>query len=253
MKSYLLLFIGLNISLFSFCSEPEIITLSQDMFLAQRMGQDYSDFQSEIEHYDFNQLKEELKNDTLKKAFWLNMYNVYVQIGLEAYDSLYLNKRRKFFNKEFIAIAGKSFSLNDIEHGILRKSQKLWGLGRLRKWFPGKTEKALRVAELDYRIHFGLNCGAKSCPPIAYYEPENLEEQLDQAGKIFVISTSEYDNARNLVFVSKIFSWYRCDFGGKKGIRKILKEYGAIPKSASKVKIEFQDYDWSVETENYAK
>lgn len=253
MKSFLLLLVGLFYSGLFFCSEPKIIALSQDLFLAQRMGEDYEDFKKEIEDYDFDKLQSELENDELKKAFWLNMYNVYAQIGLEKYDSLYLNKRRKFFKKQFITIAGELFSLDDIEHGILRRSQKLWGRGHLRKWFPGRVEKALRVSKLDYRIHFGLNCGAKSCPPIAYYEPENIEKQLDQAAKMFVISTSEYDNARNLVFVSKIFSWYRGDFGGKSGIRKILKSYGAIPKSAGKVKLEFQDYDWSVETENYAE
>lgn len=253
MKSHFFLLLFLLLGFSGFCSEPKIIALSQDMFLAQRMGYDYADFQKEIEEYDFDQLKEELKNDALKKAFWLNMYNVYAQIGLENYDSLYINKRKKFFSNEFITIAGAAFSLDDIEHGILRKSQTRWGMGRLRKWFPGKTEKALRVEELDYRIHFGLNCGAKSCPPIAYYEPDEIEEQLEAAGKTFVISTSEYDNVRNIVFVSKIFSWYRGDFGGKKGIREVLKKYEAVPGSAGKVKIEFQDYDWTVETENYAE
>lgn len=233
-------------------SQPKSVVLSQDMFLAQRMGEDYNDFQTELEAYDFNRLVDELSNDDLKMVFWLNIYNIYAQIGLENYDSLYLNHRRKFFKYEFIKVAGESFSLDDIEHGILRRSQTLWGRGRVRKWFPGKVERQLRVNELDYRIHFGLNCGAKSCPPIAYFETENLDEQLTEAAKTFILSTSEYDDIRNMVFISKIFSWYRGDFGGKSGIRELLKKYGAVPKKSGRAKIEFKDYDWSVSTSNYA-
>ena len=38
------------------------------------------------------------------------------------------------------------------------------------------------VEKVDPRIHFALVCGAKSCPPIKLYTPENLEEALDSAG-----------------------------------------------------------------------
>ena len=34
---------------------------------------------------------------------------------------------------------------------------------------------------VDPRIHFALVCGAKSCPPIKMYTPDNLEEGLNSA------------------------------------------------------------------------
>lgn len=30
--------------------------------------------------------------------------------------------------------------------------------------------KKLAVSNLDYKIHFALNCGGKICPPIRFYE-----------------------------------------------------------------------------------
>ena len=34
---------------------------------------------------------------------------------------------------------------------------------------------------MDPRLHFALVCGAKSCPPIKMYTPDNLEEGLNSA------------------------------------------------------------------------
>jgi hypothetical protein len=106
-------------------------------------------------------------------------------------------------------------------------------------------EKQLRLVKKDYRIHFALNCGAKSCPPIAFYDDEKLEEQLNLAEKAFVKNDAVYDENRNTVEVSKIFSWFRGDFGGKKGIRQLLVKHEVIP-AGKKVKLKFKVYDWSL-------
>ncbi len=39
---------------------------------------------------------------------------------------------------------------------------------------------AQAVQPMDKRIHFALVCGAKSCPPIRVYTPEELDEGLDR-------------------------------------------------------------------------
>ena len=81
-------------------------------------------------------------------------------------------------------------SLDDIEHGILRRSKIKWSEGYFNKLFPSKFEKENRVNKVDYRIHFALNCGARSCPPIAFYDPEKLDKQLDVATMIYLKSCS---------------------------------------------------------------
>ena len=140
--------------------------------------------------------------------------------------------------------------MDDIEHGILRHSKIKWSLGHLNKLFPSKREKALRVDSLDYRLHFALNCGAKSCPPIAFYNAENLDAQLELATKAYLTSEAEYESAKNTVRLPKLMSWFRADFGGKKGIIKILQKYGLLA-AGVKPAVEFKDYDWNLYLNNY--
>ena len=51
-----------------------------------------------------------------------------------------------------------------------------------------------KLNKLDYRIHFTMNCGASSCPAIAYYKPETIQEDLGLAENVFVNSNSSYDS-----------------------------------------------------------
>ena len=44
---------------------------------------------------------------------------------------------------------------------------------------------SLEKREVDPRIHFALNCGAKSCPAIKVYSPDVLEEGLRGAAEAF--------------------------------------------------------------------
>ena len=99
-------------------------------------------------------------------------------------------------------------------------------------------------------IHFALNCGAKSCPPIAFYNDEVLEEQLELATKAYLTSETEYDSSANIIHLPKLMSWFRADFGGVKGMLDILKKYGII-QPVSKPKIKFKDYDWTLQLSNY--
>lgn len=66
-------------------------------------------------------------------------------------------------------IGAEIFTLDDIEHGILRSNSNMnMQLGDSRMKF-------IMDKPLDPRIHFTLNCGAKSCPPILVYTPELLD------------------------------------------------------------------------------
>ena len=67
------------------------------------------------------------------------------------------------------------FSFDNIEHDIIRGSRIKWSLGYLKKWFVSKEIKALQLDKREARIHFTLNCGAKSCPPVDIYEAKKLE------------------------------------------------------------------------------
>ena len=196
------------------------------------------------------ELTSQLKSDTQKKAFWINVYNAYVQkILMEQPDLFKPENRSQFFSEPRIKIAGKLLSFDDIEHGIIRKSRIKWSLGYLKKWFNPNWERKLRVDEVDWRIHFALNCGAISCPPIAIYSADQLDEELNIMATAYLKEHSTYDEATQTVKTTALMSWFRGDFGGKSGAKKILQSYGITPEVAET--IEFKSYDWTLSLGNY--
>ncbi|MGK0426836.1 MAG: hypothetical protein ACJAUR_000938 [Ulvibacter sp.] len=177
-----------------------------------------------------------LSNDKARKTFWINIYNAYFQI-------LSLREKKgknEIFKAKAICIAQTKFSLNNIEHGILRKC----------KSELSKVIMPLSVSQIDFRIHFALNCGAKSCPPIAYYAYADIDEQLELATFAFLNTETEIDLTKKVVKVSKLMWWFKDDFGGKEGINTILKKYikKELPDNYS---IEYKEYDWTEQLKNY--
>jgi thiol-disulfide isomerase/thioredoxin len=232
-------------------SKNELVRISQDYIYAAKTDASLTSLAQSLSALSFDHLKTVLSSDNQKKAFWINLYNGYTQAALKENAGRY-KKRNAFFKQKNIKVAGEKFSLDDIEHGILRHSKIKWSLGHLNKLFPSKKEKQLRVSDLDYRIHFALNCGAKSCPPIAFYNDESIDAQLDLATRAHLSSEAEFDSVANVIRLPRLMSWFRADFGGKKGMRNILRKYGIIANDA-RPKIKFKDYDWTLTLNNYTK
>ncbi len=234
---------------YAFSRDTNYIILSQLFLYSVRTGDSSAQYIQKLKIADKKELYLYLSTDANKKAFWLNIYNAFVQKLLTENPGKYKN-RNSFFSRKQIVIAGTRLSLDDIEHGILRRSKIKWSLGYLNKPFPSKFEEKFRVELLDNRIHFALNCGAKSCPPIAYYDPEKIEMQLELATMHYLKSEAEYDKLSGSVSLPKIMSWFRSDFGGKKGIQKMLKKYGIVDTDTD-IKIRFKKYDWTLFLNNY--
>ncbi|MET4080383.1 hypothetical protein ABIB40_000323 [Pedobacter sp. UYP30] len=225
------------------------VKTSQDFLYAARTGDSTAQYITTLKNLDEDMLAADLDTDAKKIAFWLNIYNGFTQVILSKNPDQY-KTRGAFFSSKQIEIASSLMSLDFIEHGILRHSKVKWAEGYLGKLFPSKLEKKYRVKKLDYRIHFALNCGAKSCPPIAFYEPNNLNSQLNVAVKTYLNGECEYDKSTNTVKVPALMGWFRGDFGGKSGIRKILAKNEIIPQG-TKPKITFKTYDWTLYLNNY--
>jgi len=156
-------------------------------------------------------------------AYWINAYNAYtVKLILNNYPVSSITNLHggKPWDQQWINIAGKTYSLNDIEHKIIRPQFK------------------------EPRIHFAVVCAAKSCPPLLNkaFTEQNIDQLLDQITKAFINnSVSNTINAKE-VQVSKIFDWYGEDFGDLIGY---LNKYSST-KINSGAKISFKDYDWSL-------
>lgn len=225
-----------------------ITEVSQELLMAAKLEEATDSLTEILKNLPVTSLGQ-LSTDSEKKAFWINIYNAFTQILLSK-DANKYQKRNSFFGNKQITIAQTKLSLDDIEHGILRHSKIKWSLGYFDKIFPGKFERENRVKKVDYRIHFSLNCGAKSCPPVAFYRAEGLEKQLDQATKSYLKGESNYNKENNIIYLPAIMGWFRRDFGGKKKMIALLRIIGIIPQD-QKPTIHFKKYDWDLFLKNY--
>ncbi len=156
-------------------------------------------------------------------AFWINAYNAFtIKLVVDNYPLSSINKLHggKPWDHKWIKIGSKTYSLNNIENDILRPQFK------------------------DARIHFAVNCAAKSCPPLlnAAWTASNLNSNLDAQAKKFINNTAFNKLSEKKVEVSKIFEWYAEDFGN---LPTFINKY-ASTKVGAKVKVVYQEYDWSL-------
>ena len=157
-------------------------------------------------------------------AFHLNAYNAWI---LHEAVAKYPTKSVKdlaftFFMGNRITVAGTKMSFNTLEKDIIRP----------------------RFAEP--RVHFALNCASRSCPPLRAepYSAAKLDAQLDEQARLYVNSEHGVKPEGDGAVLSKIFDWYKEDFGGDAAVAAFLKKYRS-GKSDFK-KISYQDYDWGL-------
>ena len=158
-----------------------------------------------------------------KMAYWINAYNAFtVKKIIDNYPlgSIQELSGGKVWDDKWINIGDKTYSLNEIENGILRPTYK------------------------DARIHFAVNCAAKSCPSLhnRAFTAGNLESKLAQLTKKFVNNADFNTITAGKVTVSKIFDWYSADFGD---LKAFLNKYSNTPINADAA-IDYTEYNWSL-------
>jgi hypothetical protein len=204
---------------------------------------------------DPRSLADALDDDRSRLAFWLNVYNASVQDHLSRNPSLF-DKRgfpptRPIFRRDLVTVAGEAMSVDDVEHGILRRSRSGVGLGYVPRLRTSAFERRHRVDDVDPRIHFALNCGAAACPPVLAYHADDVDAQLDAATRSYLEAEVEYERGAGVARVPKLFSWYRGDFGGTTGIRRFLREHDAVPEGVDP-DLAWRDYDWTLKLGTFA-
>ena len=189
-------------------------------------------------------------------AFGVNLYNLmllhaFAQLGPPADAAL---ERNSFFNDVGYEVAGQCLSFRDLEHGVLRGNVVPPGPTFSRPFGSGDPRLAF-VIPLDNRIHFGLNCGAASCPPIKDFTAEAIDEELRIVAMAFCEQEENVrvDTESRTLWLSQIFNWYAKDFGpDPKAVGRAVCGWLRGEKAAAlesllggKLHVKHLPYDWS--------
>ena len=167
-------------------------------------------------------------SENKQKAFWINAYNAYtIKIILENYplkSIMNINQDGKTAWKiPFAKIGGKTYTLDYIEHEILRKTL------------------------FDPRIHVGVNCASGSCPKLGNmaFTEDTIDATLEKLMTAFINDATRNKIKNNKVQISSIFDWFQEDFTKKGTVIDYLNTYSDT-KIDSNAKIGYLKYDWSL-------
>ncbi|CAB9514611.1 Glutaredoxin 3 [Seminavis robusta] len=198
-------------------------------------------------------------------AFGINAYNVFIKyafIKVGIYNDPFA-LLAYFFQIKF-DIGGHLFGFHDLESGILRGNRN--APYALSPPIPKNDPRlAFMVQDVDNRIHFGLNCGARSCPPGLSYPPDYLKsftaEGIEEELRIVAMSFAEdddnvhVDSDKRILSFSQIINWYRIDFApSNKELPQTIVQFLRGDKKdklqdmiddGKRIKIKFLPYDWT--------
>ena len=169
-----------------------------------------------------------LGTQNAKLAFWINVYNIAaVKMVLDFYPVKSIRDVGSMFSpvwkKEAIVINGKDYSLEFIEHKILRK------MG-------------------GPRIHFAIICASVSCPDLmnTAFDADKLDSQLDNQAAHFIKNEQKGFKLKDdkTIYISSIFKWFKEDFGGEKGIKTFLGKYAE--KDLTNFAVKYFKYNWNL-------
>ena len=174
-----------------------------------------------------------------RMAFLINAYNAFaVEKILTRYPELQSiwDFGKVFgnpFKDDYFRLLGRESHLDRIEHEMLRK--------------PGAYDEP--------RVHFAVNCASIGCPMLREqaYVAERLEQQLEEQAQRFLSDrTRNRVSADGRLEVSKIFDWFKEDFGSRERYfaryAKLLTDEPGQQKlvAEGKAPISFLEYDWTL-------
>lgn len=144
------------------------------------------------------------------------------------------------------------FTCNDLEHGILRCNRPMPGT-RTPQFEDSDPRLQFVLTSFDNRIHFALNCGARSCPPVRVYTPGNVAKGLQFAAEQFVRESTHWNPSSGSLNVSKIFEWYLEDFAPTAAelpaaLCRFLDPFDSTRRAIEDhvpMKVVFSKYDWT--------
>lgn len=169
-------------------------------------------------------------------AYWINLYNALtVDVVLANYPVASIRDIKDGplsigpWNQTLTHVAGQELTLNDIEHRIIR---------------PTFNEP---------RIHYALNCAAVGCPNLIdrAWRAETLESDFVAAEHAYINDPRgvQFDDRGGLI-LSKIFIWFREDFGPNERAVLAYIATAAEPELRARLqkapRVKAYQYDWAL-------
>lgn len=157
-------------------------------------------------------------------SYWINAYNAFtVKLIVDNYPLKSIRDLGKPWDRSFIQLGDKSYSLNEIEHKVLRPTFQ------------------------DPRIHFAVNCASQSCPQLLNeaYTADKLDQQLTAQARAFVNNKRHNDLQGSQAAISQLFDWYKEDFTKKGSLIDFLNQYATRPLQAEAT-LTYKAYDWKL-------
>jgi hypothetical protein len=194
---------------------------------------------------------ERIEGDRPRIAFWVNLYNALVLhcLCLKPIHGSLLRHLR-LFDKIAYRVGDRAYPLNLIEHGLLRRNRRQ--PYRLRRPMRDSDPRlASAPSALDPRIHFALNCGARSCPPIRSYDPEALDDQLELATRAYLEAEATVDAEACRVKLPRLMRLYKADFGTREEQSNFAARYLPVLRDCRELRgralrIGYGRFDWTV-------
>jgi uncharacterized membrane protein YdjX (TVP38/TMEM64 family) len=180
---------------------------------------------------------EALPSDVARLALWTNAYNLLaLKAVLDRYPTPSIRDGGSLLSpiwkKKIGMVGGTAYALDEIEHGILRKTFR------------------------DPRVHFAIVCASLSCPDLRPqpYEAARLEAQLDEQTAAFLSNPTKGLQAGSdgkTARVSSIFKWFAGDFAAAGGVAAFIRARAEPGLGGRLARLEdtglsYLDYDWSL-------
>lgn len=165
-------------------------------------------------------------------AFWVNLYNAATVDAI--LKNLPLDSIRDIgllgsgpWKDDAVTVSGRTLSLDNIEHGILRPDWK------------------------DVRIHYAVNCASIGCPNLATeaYTADKLEPMLEAAATAYINHPRGFGGSPDNIIASNIYEWYQEDWGSVEDVLDHARQYAKGSTAAllaDATGIDGYDYDWNL-------
>lgn len=203
----------------------DLAAASQRLLHATHHGHAVGDLLSSLGALD-EQILDQLQTDTdAALAFWLNLHRAFAA-----------RKRSTDAHHEAsqpFRVAGTPVDFDDIQHGILRDGKWKYGLGYVPNPFLGTFVRRHKLEKSDPRVHVALWPDDGELAAVETFSAANVDEELSTVTRAYLDAVVDYDPDRDVASVSRLFFWFRGDFGGVSGVRSLLHRHEVVPPSAT--------------------